>query len=60
MRTSDEALHLVFLGVKRDDGDNHFLHRYTAVLERTFIILHVVVVIVWVGKEFVALSKNIV
>ena len=60
MRTSDEALHLVLLGVKRDDGDNHFLHRYPAVLECTFIILHVVVVIIGVGKEFVAFGKDIV
>ena len=60
VRTSDEALRLVFLGVKRDDWNNHFLHRYTAVLECAFIILNVVVVIVRIGKEFVAFSKNIV
>ena len=42
-----------------DDGDEHFLHRDTSVLEGIFIVLHVVVVVIGVGKEVVPIGEDI-
>ena len=46
-------------GTQRYDGHNHLLHRQAAMLEGVLIILNVIIIIVGIGKETAARSKNI-
>ena len=41
-----------------DDGDDHFFHADTAVLESITVIIDVIVIVIGVAKEAIALCKN--
>lgn len=51
--------HLSFSWFHRDKWCEHFFHRNAAMLERVFIVGNVVVVVVGVGEEAVARSKDV-
>ena len=42
-----------------NEGDYHFLHRYSAVLEGVAVVGGVVVVVVRVGEEVVAVAEDV-
>ena len=46
-------------GTQRYDGHDHLLHGEAAMLEGVLIILNVIIIIVGIGKETAARSKNI-
>ena len=50
---------LSFLALHRDEGNEHLLHADASVLEGVLVVLHVVVIVVGVGKEILSCGEYI-